>query len=67
MVIAVIDAHEELDVRTCDIPNNTFIQALMPKVKDGVERVMMEITGVFVGGVELGFCLILDWYWCFVM
>jgi hypothetical protein len=33
------------DVMTCDIPN-AFIQALMPEVKDGEERVMMKITGV---------------------
>jgi hypothetical protein len=32
---------------TCDIPN-AFIQALMPEVKDGDERVMMKITGVLV-------------------
>jgi hypothetical protein len=32
---------------TCDIPN-AFIQALMPEVKDGNERVMMKITGVLV-------------------
>jgi hypothetical protein len=47
MLTAVIDAHEERDVMTCDIPN-AFIQALMPKVKDGDERVMMKITGVLV-------------------
>jgi hypothetical protein len=32
---------------TRDIPN-AFIQALMPEVKDGDERVMMKITGVLV-------------------
>jgi hypothetical protein len=32
---------------TCDIPN-AFIQALMPEVKDGDERVMIKITGVLV-------------------
>jgi hypothetical protein len=37
----VIDAHEERDVMKCNIPN-AFIQALMPDVKDGDERVMME-------------------------
>jgi hypothetical protein len=47
MLTAVIVAHEERDVMTCDIPN-TFIQALMPEVKDGDERVMMKITGVLV-------------------
>jgi hypothetical protein len=47
MLTAVIDAHEERDVMTCNIPN-AFIQALMPKVKGGDERVMMKITGVLV-------------------
>jgi hypothetical protein len=47
MLTAVIDAHEERGVMTCDIPN-AFIQALMPKVKDGDETVMMKITGVLV-------------------
>jgi hypothetical protein len=47
MLTAVIDAHEERDVMTCDIPN-AFIQALMPEVKDGDERVMMKITGLLV-------------------
>jgi hypothetical protein len=47
MLTAVIDAHEECNVMTCNI-QNAFIQALMPEVKDGDERVMMEITGVLV-------------------
>jgi hypothetical protein len=47
MITAVIDAHEERNVMTCDIPN-AFIQALMPVVKDGDGRVMMKITGVLV-------------------
>jgi hypothetical protein len=47
MLTAVIDPHEERDVMTCDI-SNPFIQALMPKVKDEGERVMMKITGVLV-------------------
>jgi hypothetical protein len=47
MLTAVIDAHEGRNVMTCDIPN-AFIQALMPEVKDGNERVMMQITGVLV-------------------
>jgi hypothetical protein len=47
MLTAAIDAHEECKVMMCDIPN-AFIEALMPKVKDGDERVMMEITGVLV-------------------
>jgi hypothetical protein len=47
LLTAVRDAHEERDVMTCNIPN-AFIQALMPEVKDGDERVMMKITGVLV-------------------
>jgi hypothetical protein len=47
MLTAVIDAHEERDAMTCNIPD-AFIQALMPKVKDGDEWVMMKITGVLV-------------------
>jgi hypothetical protein len=47
MLTAVIDAHEERDVMMCDIPN-AFIQALMPEVEPGDERVMMKITGVLV-------------------
>jgi hypothetical protein len=47
VLTAVIDAHEEPNVMTCDMPN-AFIQALMPEVKDGDERVMMKITGVLV-------------------
>jgi hypothetical protein len=47
MLTALIDAHEERDIMTCDIPN-AFIQALMTKVKDGDERVMMKFTGVLV-------------------
>jgi hypothetical protein len=45
MLIAVINAHEERNMMTCDIPN-AFIQALMLEVKDGDKRVMMKITGV---------------------
>jgi hypothetical protein len=48
MLTAVIDAHEERNVMTCDIPN-AFIQALMPEVKDGHERVRIKITEVLVG------------------
>jgi hypothetical protein len=47
MLTAVIDAHEERAIMTCDILN-AFIQALIPEVKDGDERVMMKITGVLV-------------------
>ena len=41
MLTAVIDAHKERNVMTCNIPN-AFIQALMPKVQDGDKRVMMK-------------------------
>jgi hypothetical protein len=44
---AVIDAREERDIMTCNIPN-AFIQALMLEVKDGDKRVMMQSTGVLV-------------------
>jgi hypothetical protein len=47
MLTAVIDATEQRNVMTCNIPN-VFIQALMPDVKPGDERVMMKITGVLV-------------------
>jgi hypothetical protein len=47
MLTAVIDAHEERDVMTCDIPN-AFIQALMPEVNGRDERVMIKIRGVLV-------------------
>ena len=58
MLTSFIDAHEERDVMTVDIPN-AFIQAELPmgkensskhgnKQKDDNERVMMKITGVLV-------------------
>jgi hypothetical protein len=48
MIRAVIDSPvEKRDVMACDIPN-AFIQALMPAMKDGEERVMLKITGVLV-------------------
>jgi len=43
----VIDAKEGRDVMTGDIPN-AFIQALMPELGPGEERVIMKITGVLV-------------------
>ena len=46
MTTAVIDAHEQRDIETIDIPN-TFIQAERP-YKQGDEMVMMKITGVLV-------------------
>ncbi|KAL7568952.1 hypothetical protein ACA910_000696 [Epithemia clementina (nom. ined.)] len=47
MLTGVIDAHEGRDVMTADVPN-AFIQAPMPEVEPGDERVMMKITGVLV-------------------
>ena len=43
MLTAVIDAHEERDVMSADVPN-TFIQTKLPKI-DGEDRVIMKITG----------------------
>ena len=47
MLTAVRDAHEGRDVMCVDIPN-AFIQAEMPDISDGEERVTMKITGVLV-------------------
>ena len=47
MITAVIDAKERRDVMCADIPN-AFIQADMPTVEDGDEKVVMKITGVLV-------------------
>jgi hypothetical protein len=44
---AVIDAAEGRDVMSNDVPN-AFIQAHMPPVEDGEDRVIMKITGVLV-------------------
>ena len=43
----VIDAHEERDIMSVDIPN-AFIQTEMPEVKEGKDRVIMKITGLLV-------------------
>ena len=45
---AVIEAKEERDIMTCDIPN-AFIQTEMSDIKEGQERIIMKITGVLVG------------------
>ena len=42
---STVNAKEERDVMSTDIPN-AFIQALMPKVKDGEARVTMKLSGV---------------------
>ena len=44
---SVIDARENQDVMTYDIPN-AFIQSHMPKTSPGDERVVMKITGMLV-------------------
>ena len=44
---AIVDAKEERNVMTADIPN-AFIQAMMPELGPGEERVIMKITGVLV-------------------
>ena len=43
----VIDAHEERDVMSVDIPN-AFIQTQMPDIEKGEERTTMKITGILV-------------------
>jgi hypothetical protein len=47
MLTAIIDAKENRDVMSADIPN-AFIQANMPETKNGEERVIMKITGMLV-------------------
>jgi hypothetical protein len=47
LITGVIEAKEERDVMTCDIPN-AFIQAYLPKKEPGEDRVVMKITGVLV-------------------
>jgi len=44
---ATIDAKEGRDVMTADIPN-AFIQATMPALEEGEERVFMKLTGILV-------------------
>ena len=47
MCTATVNAKEERDVMTADLPN-AFIQTPMPEGKDDEDRVMMKITGVLV-------------------
>jgi hypothetical protein len=47
LLTAIVDAKEERDEMTADIPN-AFIQTAMPPAKEGEERVIMKITGVLV-------------------
>ena len=39
----VIDAKEKRDIMTADIPN-AFIQAHMPKIENGEDRVIMKLS-----------------------
>jgi len=43
-ITATIDAHEERDVMTADVPN-AFVQAGLKNLKDGNEKVIMKATG----------------------
>ena len=43
----VIDAKENRNIMTANIPN-AFIQAYMPKLENGEDRVIMKITGVLI-------------------
>ena len=47
LLTATIDAYERRDVMTGDIPN-AFIQAYLPVLENGKEKVIMKITGVLV-------------------
>jgi hypothetical protein len=47
LTTGVIEAKEERDVMTCDIPN-ALIQVYLPKKEPGEDRVVMKITGVLV-------------------
>ena len=47
LLTATIDAKENRDIMTNDLPN-AFIQTLIPEPKEGEERVIMKITGVLV-------------------
>jgi hypothetical protein len=47
LITGVIEAKEERDVMTCNIPS-AFIQALLQKRDPGEDRVVMKITGVLV-------------------
>ena len=47
LLLAVIDALEERDIMTSDIPN-AFIQSFMPEVKPGEDRCIMKAVGLVV-------------------
>jgi len=46
-ITATVDAHEQRNVMTADIPN-AFIQASLENLKDGDEKVVMKVTGMLV-------------------
>ena len=46
MITATIDAKENRDIMTADVPN-AFIQMELPKI-DGEDRIVMKITGALV-------------------
>jgi hypothetical protein len=58
MITGVIEAKEERDLMTCNIPN-AFIQALLLKKDPGEDRVVMKITGVL---VDMLFNINLEFY-----
>ena len=47
MLTSVVDAYENRDVMTSDIPN-AFIQAEMPDISKKNEKVIMKIQGILV-------------------
>ena len=47
MLTTVIDAKEERDIMSTDLPN-AFVQTHLPKDEDGTARIIMKITGVLV-------------------
>ena len=47
MLTTIVDANEERDVMTVDLPN-AFIQTELPEMKEGDEKIIMKITGVLV-------------------
>ena len=46
-ITVTIDAHEGRDSMTADVPN-AFIQALMPELEPGEDRVMLKVTRTLV-------------------
>ena len=44
---STIDAHEHRDIMSVDIPN-AYIQADVPAVEEGQDRITMKVTGLLV-------------------